>query len=191
MNEDLAVDVESARFTAVRLRMGYDMGDVDRFLDALAQRLRSGEGIATFIGQARFTPVKRREGYDMAQVDRFLDDIVRRAEVAPSQTAPATSSAPGPDLQAEQPPAAYDSGHGLNADLIAKLRTTAFPGSGLRPGYAKRNVDAILGRLEERLAAGRTFDDLLAAPRGRERFGYDVAAVDALLDEVRYAARYA
>lgn len=56
---------------------------------------------------------------------------------------------------------------------------------------AEQFVDALLGRLQERLAGGRTFDDLLTEPRPARRFGYDQGAVDELLDSVRYAARYA
>ena len=36
MNEPLAAEVEQARFTPVRLREGYDMGDVDSLLAHVA-----------------------------------------------------------------------------------------------------------------------------------------------------------
>ena len=35
MNEDLVREIGRARFTPVRLREGYDMGEVDRFLERI------------------------------------------------------------------------------------------------------------------------------------------------------------
>lgn len=197
MNEELAAETEAVRFTPVRLREGYDMTQVDSLLDKLVRRLRSGADVAEFVRAARFTPVRLREGYDMGEVDTFLDRVVQQAAAG----APAASSyAPGADDGAgSRPtgepgtpdPVAAPAGPALNDDLVAKLRGASLPGSGLKEGYDKQFVDALLGRLQERLAGGRTFDDLLTEPRPTRRFGYDQGAVDELLDSVRYAARYA
>lgn len=195
MNEELAAETEAVRFTTVRFREGYAMPDVDAFLDDLVQRLRAGHEVAEFVRTARFTPVRLRGGYDMGEVDTFLDRVVAGAAVGtpgpPAAAKPVPAEPAEPPTPAAPAPTGRAPASGLNADLVARLRSAQLPGSGLKEGYAKREVDALLGRLEERLSAGRTFDDLIDAGRSRQRFGYDVAATDELLTSVRYAARYA
>ncbi|WP_155993064.1 DivIVA domain-containing protein [Nocardioides sp. URHA0020] len=77
-------DIGAVRFTPVRLREGYDMGEVDRFLDHLTAVLRSEGSLDELVGTARFTPVRLREGYDMDEVDDFLARVVvaARAQAA-------------------------------------------------------------------------------------------------------------
>lgn len=97
VNESLAAEVENCRFTPVRLREGYDMGEVDDFLDELCRRLRAGEAVAAFVAGARFTPVRMREGYDMGDVDRLLERVVASAPDATStSSAPASPTEPAP-----------------------------------------------------------------------------------------------
>ncbi|WP_017935993.1 DivIVA domain-containing protein [Nocardioides sp. Iso805N] len=102
MNESLAAEVENCRFTPVRLREGYDTGEVDDFLDDLCRRLRAGEPVAALVAGARFTPVRMREGYDMGEVDRLLERVVADAADATS----ATTSAASPTVVDPTAPAA-------------------------------------------------------------------------------------
>lgn len=176
MNDELATEVEASRFTpAGPMRTGYAMGDVDDFLDELVRRLRAGAEVGEFVSTARFSLTRLRAAYDMAEVDALLDTVVKRAGAGGAMSS-------GSDAKAASA--------GLNDDVFPLL-VPQLPGSGLKEGYAKREIDALLGRLAERLAEGRTFDDLLDAPRTRTRFGYDIDATDKLLASVRYAARYA
>lgn len=68
-----------ADFRTVRGREGYDMEEVDRFLDRLAEALGHEPPSMTaeqVMGQ-RFEAVRMRMGYDMLDVDRFLDRAAR------------------------------------------------------------------------------------------------------------------
>ncbi|MEQ4523270.1 DivIVA domain-containing protein [Nocardioides kribbensis] len=80
---ELARLVETARFTPVRLRSGYDMGQVDDFLADLVQTLRSGGDPVAPATAARFATVRLREGYETADVDALLDEVVVRSGGTP------------------------------------------------------------------------------------------------------------
>ncbi|MGO4257277.1 DivIVA domain-containing protein [Marmoricola sp. RAF53] len=73
---DLAQRVRSSRFTPVRIREGYSMGEVDKFLDLVEDALERGRDLGPLVGPVRFTPVRLREGYDMGDVDKFLEEMV-------------------------------------------------------------------------------------------------------------------
>ncbi|QNN83143.1 DivIVA domain-containing protein [Brachybacterium sp. Z12] len=66
------------RFMPVRFGEGYDMQEVDDFIDRCERALLSGDGSATAetVQQHRFSPTRFREGYDMEDVDRFLDAVL-------------------------------------------------------------------------------------------------------------------
>src|SRR5512141_2684286 len=84
-------DVSNKLFTPVRLREGYDMGEVDQFLDEAGAAIgasaearvekRAGRPFemplfgSETVQNKQFTPVRLREGYDMGEVDQFLDEI--------------------------------------------------------------------------------------------------------------------
>jgi DivIVA domain-containing protein len=70
---DLITQIEQARFTPVRLRSGYDMGEVDQLLDEIVAALSAGRPVEPLIDGARITTVSFREGYDMAEVDALHD----------------------------------------------------------------------------------------------------------------------
>lgn len=103
MTEDLALRILSIKFSATKFREGYDLEDVDDFLDRLVVAVRPGQGrredVAALIDGAQFTTTtKFREGYDMADVDAFLADV--RAEVTGERpTTSATSVAGKPGAQ--------------------------------------------------------------------------------------------
>jgi DivIVA domain-containing protein len=110
------IDVDRVRFSPVRLREGYDMGEVDQHLDLVKQTLDALD--AAVAGQApvpgvlpspRFTPVRLREGYDMGEVDAFLDEVAveearlrsRAGRGIPVAEAPQTDPVVDPTAPAE------------------------------------------------------------------------------------------
>jgi DivIVA domain-containing protein len=65
------------RFTPVRLREGYDVEEVDVFVDRVMATV-NGQPVerpvtAREIRNAQFSPVRLREGYDVFEVDQFLE----------------------------------------------------------------------------------------------------------------------
>lgn len=92
---DIAERIRNARFKPVRLSEGYDMGEVDRFLDRLQQAHAGGEPLAPLVEQARFGSVRLREGYDMREVDAFLDELAATDRPDTAAAAPAIESQPG------------------------------------------------------------------------------------------------
>jgi len=106
MNESLAARIAQVRFDSSRLQSGYDMSEVDWFLDQLEEKVRSEEPIEEFLAGAHFRPVKLREGYDIAQVDGFIEEVaalVKLESSAPAATNPTTPGASVP--RASQPEA--------------------------------------------------------------------------------------
>ena len=85
--------ITNVRFTPVRLREGYDMGEVDQFLDELAAASDRGEPLRPMVDRARFTPVRLREGYDMGDVDAFLEQMASAPAGAPTAAPDAPVSA--------------------------------------------------------------------------------------------------
>lgn len=72
-------NVERLRTTG--WREGYDIDEVDTFLDHVEARLtgRPDVALADEILAVRFTPVRIRTGYDVGDVDAVLDDLEHRA----------------------------------------------------------------------------------------------------------------
>lgn len=66
------------RFTATRFGEGYDMQEVDDFLDRCDRALATGDGSVTAqsVRDMRFTPARFREAYRMDEVDDFLDAVL-------------------------------------------------------------------------------------------------------------------
>lgn len=87
------------RFTPTRFSAGYDMDEVDHFLDRCDRALDSGDGSVTaeMVLGVRFTPTRFAEAYAMDEVDRFLDEVL-----APRFAALTDITADGP--QAQSPP---------------------------------------------------------------------------------------
>jgi DivIVA domain-containing protein len=76
------IDVDKVRISPVRMREGYDMGEVDAHLDLVRQTLdaldsaaANGGALPGVLPAPRFSPVRLREGYDMGEVDAFLADV--------------------------------------------------------------------------------------------------------------------
>lgn len=113
--DELAQDIRSVRFTPVRLREGYDMGEVDQFLDELELLVREGRPASHVVAAKRFTPVRLREGYDMAGVDDFIDRVGREADALaagdrPDDGIPTTTEVPVPAPVSTPPAATADPG---------------------------------------------------------------------------------
>lgn len=74
----------SARFSTTRLRPGYDMEEVDGFLDAVHDTflgVRQPPLTAEEIRAKRFAVTLLRLGYDEQEVDAFLEDVEARLRV--------------------------------------------------------------------------------------------------------------
>ena len=71
----------SARFSTTRLRPGYDMEQVDAFLDAVRDTflgVRQPPLTAEEIRAKQFATTRLRPGYDEQDVDAFLEDVEAR-----------------------------------------------------------------------------------------------------------------
>ncbi|ATG55378.1 cell division protein DivIVA [Brachybacterium ginsengisoli] len=94
------------RFTPVRFAAGYEMAEVDDFLDRCEKALASGDGSVTAetVLGARFRQTRFSEAYDTDEVDQFLDDVLApqfRDAAAPA----AASREPAPSGEARPRPA--------------------------------------------------------------------------------------
>jgi DivIVA domain-containing protein len=76
------LDIDHTYFTPARIRAGYDMGEVDAFLDRAKIHLGALDAAATGTGPmpaelnaASFSVVRLREGYDIGEVDAFLEQL--------------------------------------------------------------------------------------------------------------------
>lgn len=88
------------RFTPVRIREGYTMGEVDAFIERARQAYvtRDGSVSPEEVARVRFTPVRLREGYDMGEVDQLLDEVqalLRDLPAGPSASGPHAGASPG------------------------------------------------------------------------------------------------
>jgi len=71
-NADVVREIKNVRFRPRRIRTGYVMGEVDRFLDVLVMAAERGDDLADLIRGAGFTLASWREVYDHEEVDEFL-----------------------------------------------------------------------------------------------------------------------
>lgn len=90
---ELAERIRTTRFTARRVRPGFDMGEVDLYLDelvdqvesAVAEREAADAGAEIWSGRPTFPRSGRlAKGYDPAQVSAFLDDAEQWIRRRPS-----------------------------------------------------------------------------------------------------------
>lgn len=76
--------IQNAQFTGTRvgLRSGYDVRDVDAFLDRVIAGLRGAAPPITArdIRESAFRTVRIGHGYDEKEVDRFLDQLAAALE---------------------------------------------------------------------------------------------------------------
>jgi len=103
--------VTQPRFRPVRFGEGYDMQEVDDFIDRIEHALHTGDGSVTAdqILQQRFTQTRFSEGYAMDDVDRYLDRValpqLQAGSAGPAPSGPATArDLPDADRPAERRP---------------------------------------------------------------------------------------
>lgn len=98
--------IDRPRFSATRVREGYDIDDVDATVDRVMTSLEgdSTTGITPAeIEQLRFTPVRWEAGYDMGEVDAWLDEVV--AELERRRSGAARTTTPSPPMAEPAPTA--------------------------------------------------------------------------------------
>lgn len=107
------IDVDKVRFTPVRLREGYDMGEVDDHLDLVKQTLDALDAAAAGHGPLpgtipapRFTPVRLREGYEIPEVDAFLAQVAAEEARLRRLAGAGISPAPSPETDPVVDPSA-------------------------------------------------------------------------------------
>lgn len=128
-----AQQVLDTTFTATKFRAGYDVEQVDIYLDDVSATLkayeaggRPGSGLLTSVEarDARFAATKWREGYDVTEVDDLIDSIVSTLQSYEAGPVPAP-------LQGTPHPTDAAS------DAVGQQDTTATPsaatGDGTRP----------------------------------------------------------
>ncbi|TDD69943.1 DivIVA domain-containing protein [Actinomadura darangshiensis] len=74
--------IQNARFSGARLRSGYDVRDVDAFLDRVIAGLRGAAPPVTArdVRESAFRTVRIGPGYDEHEVDRFLLQLAAALE---------------------------------------------------------------------------------------------------------------
>lgn len=80
---DAAPTVPEPSFRVVRLREGYDVEEVDEFVDRCTTALtRGGPGdlTAATVREVRFSARRFRPAYDVEDVDRYLDQVADELE---------------------------------------------------------------------------------------------------------------
>lgn len=141
-----AHDVLNATFTATKFREGYDVEQVDDYLDRVAAALEAYEkgtpATGLFTSQqardVRFSATKWREGYEVTEVDDLIDSIVSaltsyeagpRATPqtpAPVRDAVGPQDAPAVDHRTSDPDAKPLGIHDLTTQLqYARIRASA------------------------------------------------------------------
>lgn len=167
--------IRAVRFTP-RIRGGYDMGEVDEFLEVLEEQARRGGDLAALVERAAFAKVKWREAYDVADVDKFL------ARMAGVHTTPT------------EPPGTTPSGHGTRSDSAWAIRVLVgrvrFNPVRLHEGYDMAEVDQFLDTVVEAAEHDEPIGPLIDRARFthvRVREGYDISEVDAFLQQLKGA----
>lgn len=73
-------ELPKVKFSLTRFREGYELAEVDAFLDSLRDTLiqwesgRQGVILSAEVVEQRFAVTRFRNGYDQDQVDNFLDE---------------------------------------------------------------------------------------------------------------------
>ena len=95
------------RFRSVRFGEGYDVQEVDDWIDRVQRALRTGDGSVTAeqVLQKRFTRTRFAEGYATDDVDEYLDSVAVPALRAGSGAHAPADPGSAPDRPATDPPA--------------------------------------------------------------------------------------
>ncbi|MEJ5868562.1 DivIVA domain-containing protein [Pseudokineococcus sp. 5B2Z-1] len=181
-----AAELRGTALRTTRFSAGYDVEEVDAFLDRAAAALEGAVVLAPDDVHAVLFTQSWRRGYAVDEVDDLLDRVADALRPAPALGRHARTDAVDPRAGAGT--ATGGRGHRPTA---ADLRAVALPGAPLlRRGYARDEVDALLERAAdalERRGADRprlSAEEVTEAVFRTRRRGYDQGAVDALLDDV-------
>ncbi|MGC5168929.1 DivIVA domain-containing protein [Luteimicrobium sp. DT211] len=151
-----AEDVRSRKFSTTKFREGYDIEEVDGYLDEIGQTLTSLEGGAAPTSPGLLGPedvlakvfdtVKFREGYAIDEVDDLLDVVVHglqeykaRALATGAQPVVAPPRPPAPQQTGSQPVVPTTTGGQPAVQSLRDLQS-ASP-AGLTPAAAVRAYD--------------------------------------------------
>jgi DivIVA domain-containing protein len=122
MSDDLVDLISSVRFTPVRLREGYDMGEVDYLLDRLEAALRKGEALAPLLADVHLNEVRLREGYDIEEVDAFLGSLRSGGSATAVAAPPPHEAVPDPAVIPAVIPSVIVEQRGLLSRLFGRRR---------------------------------------------------------------------
>jgi DivIVA domain-containing protein len=141
-------DVSNKRFTPVRLREGYDMGEVDQFLDEveaeLARLTKENDDLRSKLSAAQGSPVT----YERAPEPPKVEEKAPEPEPAPAPVAPVVAASPVETIRVETVPQA--------SNAAARLLEIATRNADELVEEAKNEADKIVGEARtkaERLQA--------------------------------------
>jgi DivIVA domain-containing protein len=167
-------DVSNKRFTPVRLREGYDMGEVDQFLDEveaeLARLTKENEDLRSKLSAAQGASGTTEKAPEAPQ-----------QEAAPEAPAPAAAAAPAETIRVETVPQASNAAARLlelatrNADeLVDEAKAEADKIVGEARTKAERLESESKGKADRMEADARTRSQMLdseTAERRQQMFG--------------------
>ena len=126
-------DVSNKRFTPVRLREGYDMGEVDQFLDEveaeLARLTKENDDLRSKLSTAQGSPVPAAKAPEPAKVEEKAPE--------PAPAAPVVAATPAETIRVETVPQA--------SNAAARLLELATRNADELVDEAKNDADKIVG----------------------------------------------
>ena len=174
-------DVSNKRFTPVRLREGYDMGEVDQFLDEveaeLARLTKENDDLRSKLSTAQGAPVSEKAP-ERPKVEEKAPEPVRAPEPTPT---PVVAASPVETIRVETVPEASNAAARLleiatrNADeLVEEAKNDADRIVGEARTKAERLVSESKGKADRLEADARTRAQMLdseTAERRQQMFG--------------------
>ena len=195
MTEALVQTITAAKFQVTKFREGYDMIEVDDFLDEIIAALRSGPGsrlskLPDQILTKKFQVTKWREGYDMVEVDDFLDIALEQVRQFLTTADASADAYEGTGVYASVPTPVRP--NTLTDSFVVNAK---FSQGGFR-SYSQQDVHALIDQIRRAIAAGdpRAIADLRNTATKAQLTkvgggtGYRVKEVDTFLAEVRRRA---
>ncbi|MEV8378306.1 DivIVA domain-containing protein [Kribbella sp. NPDC056861] len=170
-------------FSRVRWREGYDMAEVDAFVERLTATVEnrySGPPVtADDIRNVSFTPVRLREGYSVDEVDDFLEQAAQSMRADPAAQPVDVPNDRVVDSVVNQPPASQP-------QWQAPLFTTVKYAEGYDMAQVDDFVDRVMATVNglpvDRPVTPAEIRKVQFTPV-RFREGYDVMQVDLFLEE--------
>src|SRR5215469_18017478 len=145
----------------MRCAPGYDMEQVDAFLDAIRDTfsgVRQPPLTAEDIRTKKFATTRLRPGYDQEEVDAFLDEAEARLRIRSAErgaeTAEATPHCVRCGAPAVERPSLVAGGPGVSP-ARAPSGSPRFSTTHLRPGYDMEQVDTFLDAVRDTFSGVR------------------------------------